>query len=543
MTNGSKDTYDYLIIGAGPAGLQLGYYLEKARRSYLILEKGSSPGTFFKRFPRHRTLISVNKIFTGYDNPEVNMRFDWNSLLSSGYDHLFKEYSSKYFPVADDFVAYLGDYARKFKLKIRYNTEIRRVSRSEYFRLEDQQGNLLTSKRLVVATGVSKPYVPAIPGADLMEQYVDVSVNAAEFRNQKVLILGKGNSAFETADNLTGSAAVIHVASPQSVHFAWKTHFVGHLRAVNNNFLDTYQLKAQNAVLDGTIEKIERRGERLCAHVSYSHAAGEREELLYDRIICCTGFRFDGSIFDEGCRPDLVINERFPSQTSTWESTNVGGLYFAGTITQARDFKKTNSGFIHGFRYNAAALARILESRYHGVRWPRVAVPATPAAVASAMLARVNESSALWQQFGFIGDVVAVSKAAKTAYHYREVPVEYARQGELTTEQEYYVITLEFGHVDDDPFAIPRVPNPAAAEKSAFLHPVVRRYVGGRLESEHHVLEDLFGEWKKADVHVAPLTQYLAMGLGTKTPNPRRRREEGSRQSGGRRRPRASVSV
>ena len=41
------------------------------------------------------------------------------------------------------------------------------------------------------------------------------------------------------------------------------------------------------------------------------------------------------------------------------------GLYFAGTITQVRDFKKSTSGFIHGFRYGVRALHRILERRYH----------------------------------------------------------------------------------------------------------------------------------------------------------------------------------
>ena len=45
----------------------------------------------------------------------------------------------------------------------------------------------------------------------------------------------------------------MHVAGPSPLRLAWKTHYVGHLRAVNNNFLDTYQLKSQNAVLDGSM--------------------------------------------------------------------------------------------------------------------------------------------------------------------------------------------------------------------------------------------------------------------------------------------------
>lgn len=36
--------HDYCVIGAGPAGLQIGYFLHKAHRNYVILEKSSSAG-------------------------------------------------------------------------------------------------------------------------------------------------------------------------------------------------------------------------------------------------------------------------------------------------------------------------------------------------------------------------------------------------------------------------------------------------------------------------------------------------------------------
>ena len=73
--------YDYLIIGAGPAGIQMGYFFERDGRDYLVLE-AEEPGAFFTKYPRHGNLISANKRYTGYDDPEVNLRFDWNSLLS-----------------------------------------------------------------------------------------------------------------------------------------------------------------------------------------------------------------------------------------------------------------------------------------------------------------------------------------------------------------------------------------------------------------------------------------------------------------------------
>jgi len=140
--------YEYLILGAGPAGLQLGHHLSQAGRSYLILEAGDSPGTFFKTFPRHRTLISSNKIHTGYDDPEINLRWDWNSLLSGGGGLLFKEYSRQYFPPADRLVDYLADFAQCHGLSIRYGTRIERIERleegKEGYRLVDTAGNEFT---------------------------------------------------------------------------------------------------------------------------------------------------------------------------------------------------------------------------------------------------------------------------------------------------------------------------------------------------------------------------------------------------------------
>src|SRR5262249_36808475 len=153
--------------------------------------------------------------------------------------------------------------------------------------------------------------------------------------------------------------------SPNSLKLAWATHFSGHLRAVNNNFIDTYHLKGQNSVHDAVVEKIERRGDELIVDLIYTHAGSQRMQLAYDRVLICAGFRFDTSIFSDTCRPELAMNDRFPAVTSAWESTNIKDLYFIGTIMQVRDFHKTSSNVFHGFRYNVEFLGRFLEEKYH----------------------------------------------------------------------------------------------------------------------------------------------------------------------------------
>lgn len=508
--------FDYIIIGGGPAGLQLGYFLDRAGRNYCILERGSSAGTFFKTFPRHRKLISINKVYTGYEDKEINLRWDWNSLLSEDDRLLFKEYSKSYFPHPDTLVGYLNDFAEQLELNIRYNTHVTKVSRPDHFQVEDEQGNRFFAKRLIVATGVSQPYLPPIPGIELTENYVHVSVDPADFINQRVLIIGKGNSGFETADNLIETAALIHVASPESLKLAWRTHFVGNLRAVNNNILDTYQLKSQNAILDATIKRIMRRDDQYVVTVSYAHANNEQEELVYDRVITCTGFRFDNTIFEESCRPTLAIKERFPQQTSEWESVNIKDLYFAGTITQMRDYKKTTSGFIHGFRYNIQALHNILEEKYFGRSWPSRLLDLTAHALTDAVIQQVNRTSALWQQFGFLADLIVVDEAETQAHYYETVPVDYVRTSAFSQNRHYYLITLEYGpnHDAADPFNVTRIARNdiERAEQSNFLHPVIRCFDGHNLVAEHHIIEDLAAEWQE-EVHIQPLLEFFHKAL------------------------------
>jgi len=46
-TSSSSPIYhDYIVVGAGPSGLQFGYFLERAGRDYVILERGSQTGAF-----------------------------------------------------------------------------------------------------------------------------------------------------------------------------------------------------------------------------------------------------------------------------------------------------------------------------------------------------------------------------------------------------------------------------------------------------------------------------------------------------------------
>jgi len=535
VTKIDGNDYDYLIVGAGPAGLQLGYFLEKAGRSYLLLESGSRPGTFFQTYPRHRTLISINKVYTGREDPEFNLRHDWNSLLTHPEDRfLLSEYSKEYFPKAEALVRYLGDFAARFSLNIRHDFRVNRIARepSGLFSVTSADGSQVFAKAVVIATGLARPQIPEIPGIELAEGYETMSVDAQEFAGKTVLILGKGNSAFETANHLLAHAAIIHLSSPRSVKFAWDSHFVGNLRAINTSFLDSYLLKSQNGILDGHIRSIERlpSGKLRVRWASiHTDIDEEIEQFEYDRVIRCTGFRFDDQIFDESCRPALTHGGKLPATTGRWESQNVKGLYFAGTLMQTLDFKKSQSGFIHGFRYNVRTLFHLLEAEHNRVALPHDEVEVTPRSIADRVLQRANGSSSLWQQVGFLCDAVRLPRdRAKPAEWYVDLNPQYV-VGEWLgkdPDSDYYVVMMKYGPcagtVFDHPHVHPHENPLASGDLTTEIHPVIARYSGSTMKSEYHVRTDFLADWE-SPFYREPLVQYFTRDLEGHAPSESRR--------------------
>ena len=266
-------------------------------------------------------------------------------------------------------------------------------------------------------------------------------------------------------------------------------------------------MKSQNTIIDANINGIQRCNGKLEIDFSYTHAQEQRLNVQVDRVILCTGFRFDDSIFDSSCKPALAIEDKYPAQTSEWESLNIKDLYFVGTLMHMRDFQKSFSGFIHGFRYNVEALNLILSKKYHNEDWPSLESAVHTSALTKRIIERVNTNSALFQQPGFLCDMITISEERQRAHYYQAIPVDYVHDSDFGGQENYFLITMEYGHEDYcDPFNIPRVPD--RGDLSAFIHPVVRHFTGNKLLSEYHIPEDLENNWSQ-EMYYQPFLGYM----------------------------------
>lgn len=536
---------EYLVIGAGAAGLQAAYFLARAGRRYLVVEASDEVGGFWRRLPRSRRLISFNKVNSVFGDPEANLRWDWNSLLTDDHSSPFQDFSRRLFPTGDEMADYLRHYAEQHDLRIALRSRVDRVEREPggRFAVALEGGAVHRASTLIVAAGLAKPYLPPISGIEHAEGYEDVTLDPDAFAGQRVLVIGKGNSGFETADAAIRAASLVHIASPSSVRFSWRTRHSGDVRSHYSAIADMYQLKTLNTILDCRIDEIRALDDGSKAvTITFSHARDQRQQAVYDRVIRCTGYRFDPGLFAPSCRPQMTIDDRFPALTEAWESVNVPDLFFAGTTMQSLDFRQSASAFVAGFRYNVRTLHRLLEQRYDGVPLPASRLPLDVAAVTDAVLERTSRTSGLWTQFGFLCDALVVDEQAGEVLIYPELPIDYVKAGRLGDHRLVFAVTIEWGPLAGDPFRVERQPVPEHAHEEVFLHPVARRIADGEVVAEHHVLEDLFGVFHASEEsgmvrmrselemepyheqhHVEPLREFLESTI-----NPRRRRPVGA---------------
>jgi hypothetical protein len=127
---------------------------------------------------------------------------------------------------------------------------------------------------------------------------------------------------------------------------------------------DTYSVHISVSMLDydgnSTVDLLHELARR----------SGSPYPFMYDRIVRCLGWGTDLSPYsnldpDEDLTVKPMLNQgKYPFLDAEYQSVNVKGMYFAGTVAHGKDHKRSAGGFIHGFRYTTRLLFRMLEHKY-----------------------------------------------------------------------------------------------------------------------------------------------------------------------------------
>ena len=416
--------YPVIVIGSGAGALQVSYSLRRWGIDHAVLSEDDAPGGMFRRWPFFQRLLSWTKPHAPVERgTRAYERYDWNSLLGEEPETRAIQAGlmdgSSYFPSRPEMERNLATFAERAGIAVRYGCRWTGTSRRETadggrFGVETTDG-AYTCDTLVVAVGVARPRTPPGPGMELSHHYADVRP-AESYAGHRVFIAGKQNSGFELANGLLPWACQVVLASPSHAKLSVVTNSLVGVRARYVQPYEDHALGGGVSILDAAIDRVERveGGDgTLEVHLRRTDGGGE-VQLEVDDVIAATGF--DCPLVD---LPALGVAtfgaSGLPGQTAWWESSTVPGIFFAGTIGQGakglqRHGMPSNSGAVHGARYNARLLAgRIATTRFgHAQERPAVAVDDL-VALATRELAEAPE---LWHQKGYLARIFSLDPEA-----------------------------------------------------------------------------------------------------------------------------------
>ncbi len=410
--------YPALVIGSGPGGLQVSYSLRRAGVDHAVISADPSPGGMFRHWPFFQRLLSWTKPYAPVaKDSRAFERYDWNSLLADdpadrGIQAGLMDGSS-YFPSRPEMEANLVAFTERTGLDVRYDcrwTATRRIETPDglQFEIETTDG-VYRCEVLVVAVGVAEPFTPPGVGMEHTHHYAEVRP-VESYADHRILIVGKQNSGFELATGLLPWARQLVLVSPSRTRLSVDTRTLVGVRARYVQPFEDHVLGGGVTVVDASIDRIEEGpGGRLTARLKRTDGGADLV-IEVDDAISATGFVCP--LLD---LPDLGVAtvgaSRLPVQTSWWESSAVPGIYFAGTIGQgSKGLQKhgvpSNSGAVHGARYNARILAAHIARTHFGWRpeRPRIAVDAAPGFISG----ELADAPALFHQRGYLAQVLSI---------------------------------------------------------------------------------------------------------------------------------------
>jgi len=184
---------DVLVIGAGQAGLAVGWHLrEQGITSFLLLDAGPEVGHMWR---------------SRWDSLRLFTPAEYDALPGTPFPAPAGTY-----PTKDAVADYLRGYAAAFELPVRLNTRVTRLTKTGDTFHADTSTGPITAGQVVIATGPFQ--TPAVPTLARHLAADVVQLHSADYRNPDqlpegpVLVVGAGNSGLQIAAELAATRPV-----------------------------------------------------------------------------------------------------------------------------------------------------------------------------------------------------------------------------------------------------------------------------------------------------------------------------------------------
>jgi len=290
------DSYDTLIIGAGPAGLTAGIYLSRARQRVLILDSGSGGG-------------QVNLTHAVANYPGMGETF--------GY-----KLASEMKKQAVGFGCRILTNQKILSMVLDADEKILRTGKGDF-----------SGKTVIIATGGK----PRTLGIDSEKKFQGTGISYCAtcdgdfFTDEDIIVIGGGNSALEEAVSLTQYARSVTIVH-QFDHFQGYPHAV---KAAEEN-------PKINFIMESLVEEF-LGDETLTAVRVRDKNTGESRELNITGAFILIGYVPGSKPFSDV----IKLSGRGEIATDEGMSTNLKGVFAAGDV-RAKKFRQITTAVSDG---------------------------------------------------------------------------------------------------------------------------------------------------------------------------------------------------
>ena len=247
---GKGNALDVVIVGAGPAGFAASLCALKNRLRFVTIEQDSLGGTV-AHFPRGKIVMTAPAELPIYG--KVNFRETTKESI----------------------IALWQDVAKKTGVRINYQERMENITKTDDgFILETNKHRYLTKNVLLSIGRRGTPRTLDVPGEELPKVTYNL-VDPEQYRNQRVLVVGGGNSALEAANSIAdepGASVILSYrgkaysrAADKNIHKITEHEAAGRVKVLLESEIQAIKPDSVEISHDGKVQNFKNDAVIICA--------------------------------------------------------------------------------------------------------------------------------------------------------------------------------------------------------------------------------------------------------------------------------------
>ena len=314
---------DFIIIGAGQAGLAMAYYLKKKNADYLIVDANEETGApWIKR----------------WDSLKLFTPSEFNNLPGMDFPHEKGYYADKY-----EVANYLKSYVAKFEIPIEFNQKITGLKKEDDYFILKNENKTFKAKHVIIATGpFHSPFTPKFHtkiSLDITQIHSENYKNTDQLQEGATLVVGAGDSGVQILEEVSNTNKKTYFSGntnitsiPQEIlgkTLWWWFKKIGFLSANKHTWIGKKLINGGQPIIGTDVKALFKKKNVICVgrslDANYNEIKFEKDTISdIKNIIWATGFK-----------PNFNWIENIKLDKQSYPNnfrgvSDIDGLYFIG---------------------------------------------------------------------------------------------------------------------------------------------------------------------------------------------------------------------